>query len=69
MDQAGKKGGFGDREMGDTAGLNEKMENLFNGDSLTKGLELADSALKNLNPEKLKELKEAMKDLEKLKDQ
>jgi hypothetical protein len=69
MDQVGKKGGFGDIDMPDTAGASEKMENLFNTDSLQKGMEQLDSAMKNLDPEKMKKLKDAMDELKKLKDQ
>jgi hypothetical protein len=64
MDQAGK-GGMDDMNMSDTTGVSDKLENLMNSDSLTKGLDMADSLLKNMDPEKMKE---AMKTLEKLKE-
>lgn len=67
MDQAGKHG-MDDMNMGDTTGASEKMENLMNSDSLKKGMEMADSIIKNMDPEKMKQLKESLKDLEKLKD-
>lgn len=64
MDQAGK-GGMDDMNMSDTTGVSDKLENLMNSDSLKKGLDMADSILKNMDPEKMKE---AMKTLEKLKE-
>lgn len=64
MNQAGK-GGMDDMNMSDTTGASEKLENLMNSDTLKRGFELADSVLKNIDPEKMKE---AMKSLEKLKE-
>jgi hypothetical protein len=71
MSQAGKSGGLmdGDNSGTDTTGMNGNMNNFMNGDSLKKGLEQLDSALKNLDPEKMKEMKDALKNLEKPKDQ
>ncbi|MEQ1675693.1 MAG: DUF4878 domain-containing protein [Chitinophagaceae bacterium] len=69
MDQAGKSGGLdGFGTDADTVGINDKMNNLMNADSLKEGLEKLDSALKSLDPEKMKEMKDALKSLEKLKD-
>lgn len=64
MNQAGKEG-MDDMNMSDTTGASENMENLMNGDTLKRSLEIADSVLKNIDPEKMKE---AMKSLEKLKE-
>ena len=67
---AGKKSGFDDSDKApdDTAGFNDKMNNLLNADTLKQAFEKLDTALKNLDPEKLKKLKETMKELQKMKD-
>ena len=71
MNQTGKNSNpFNEDNSGlDSAGLSDKMNNFMNGDSLKKGLEQLDSALKNLDPEKMKKMKDALKSLEKVKDQ
>ncbi len=58
MDQAGKK------DDSDTTGGMDKIKDLMNSDSLKKGLQGLDSLMKEIDPEKMKE---AMKELEKLK--
>jgi len=70
MEQAGKNGNMfnEDNSGSDSTGLSDKMNNFMNGDSLKKGLEQLDSALKSLDPEKMKEMKDALKNLEKLKN-
>ena len=69
MDQAKEKGDMNNPFNGsDTAGMSDKMNNLMNGDSLKKGMELLDSALKKLDPEKMKEMKDALKNLDKLNE-
>lgn len=67
MNQAGKNG-MDDINIGDTTGASENLENLMNGDSLKKGMEMLDSVMKNMDPEKMKEMKDAMKNIEKLKE-
>lgn len=65
-DQGGNKG-FQVNEYPDDT-LNNKMDDFMNSDSLKRAMEMLDSALKNMDPEKMKEMKDAMKELEKLKD-
>jgi len=52
----------------DTTGVTDKMNEYLNGDSLAKGLKDMDSLLKSIDPEKLKQMKEALKNLEKTKE-
>ena len=72
MDDAGKTD-TGDSDTNgtdtDTTGTTDKMKDFFNSDSLKKGIEGLDSILKTLDPEKMKEMKEALKELEKMKQQ
>ncbi|MDZ4795023.1 MAG: DUF4878 domain-containing protein [Bacteroidota bacterium] len=69
MDQASKNDKDGDDgfNSSDTADMSEKMKDFMNGDSLKKSLQDFDSLLKDIDPEKMKEMKEALKELEKLK--
>jgi Domain of unknown function (DUF4878) len=71
MNKAGKNNDFmnDDNSLKDTTGLSEKMEHFMNGDSLKKGLEQFDSIMKNMDPEKLQKMKEALKTLEQPKNQ
>lgn len=71
MDKAGKNEGFMNENNtdDDTAGVSDRMKNFMNGDSLKKGLEDIQNELKNLDPEKMKEMQEALKSLENLKNQ
>ncbi|MCY7309246.1 MAG: hypothetical protein SGI96_16470 [Bacteroidota bacterium] len=59
MDQAGKMDG-----SDTTTGGMDKIKDLMNSDSLKKGLQVLDSLMKEIDPEKMKE---AMKELDKLK--
>ncbi|MGH2552184.1 MAG: hypothetical protein ACRDEB_00615 [Chitinophagaceae bacterium] len=52
----------------DSTGLSDKMHDLMNSDSLKMGLEKMDSVIKNIDPEKLKKLEDALKSLEKMKE-
>ncbi len=70
MDDAGKNDSGDSNTNGnstDTTGMTDKMKEFLNADSLKKGLEGLDSILKTLDPEKMKEMKEALKELEKMK--
>lgn len=71
MDAAGKDNNFMDDNNSDydSKDMTDKMNNLMNSDSLKKGLELLDSAMKNMDPEQMKKMQEALKSLEKLKEQ
>lgn len=69
MDQASKDGKDGDNDSNniDTTDMSEKMKEFMNTDTLKKGLQDLDSLMKNIDPEKMKEMKEALKELDKLK--
>lgn len=71
MNGAGKSGGMNDMDMNqpDTAGVSDKMKEFMNTDTLKKALEKLDTMMKKLDPEKMKELNEAMKKLEGMKQQ
>ena len=47
----------------------DKLKNLMNSDSLKMGLEKLDSMMKSLDPEKMKEVKDAMEKLKKVTEQ
>lgn len=53
----------------DTAFSMDKLNNLMNSDSLKMGLDKLDSLMKTLDPEKMKEMKEAMEKLKKVTNQ
>jgi hypothetical protein len=63
MDEAGNSNPDDTINESDTSGIRDFMT-----DSLKKGLNELDSALKELDPEKMKEMKDAMKELEKMKE-
>jgi hypothetical protein len=67
MEQAGKHKDDDkyDNNLYDTANSIDKYNDIMNSDSLKKGLEMVDSMMKSLDPEKMKELKEAMEKLKK----
>lgn len=58
MEQAGKEGDM----SGDDSDTLQKKE--YNPEEVQKGLEMADSILKQMDPEKIKELQESMKKLQ-----
>ena len=62
MDEAGKKGT--DTNDSDTTGGMDNLKDLMNSDTLKKALQGLDTLMKEIDPEKMKE---AMKELEKLK--
>lgn len=70
MEKAGKNKGFMDENNNDddTTGVSDRMKNFMN-DSLTKGMEDLQNELKKLDPEKINEMKDALKNLENLKNQ
>lgn len=55
-----------DYDPSDTTYSMDKLKNLMNSDSLKMGLEKLDSMMKSLDPEKMKEVKDAMEKLKKL---
>lgn len=57
MEQAGKQGEIDDEGM-------DTLQKNYNPEEVQKGLEMADSILKQLDPEKIKELQESMKKLQ-----
>jgi hypothetical protein len=67
MEQAGKNKNFmnDNNAPADTTGISDRMNKLLNGDSLKTGLEKLDSLMKNIDPEKMKKMKDALKSLEK----
>ena len=76
MNEAGKKmnENKGDEEINDydpsdTTYSMDKLKNLMNSDSLKMGLEKLDSMMKSLDPEKMKEVKDAMEKLKKATEQ
>ena len=64
------KTGFGDMDKTDTdtAGVSDRIKGYLNTDSLKQAMEQLDSMMKTLDPEKVKQLKEAMKIIEKTKE-
>jgi len=76
MNEAGKSmkeksgdEGMNDYDPSDTTFSMDKLKNLMNSDSLKMGLEKLDSMMKSLDPEKMKEVKEAMEKLKKVTEQ
>ncbi len=67
MDQAGKEKDNDkyDYNTDDTTDVMDKYNDIMNSDSLKKGLEMVDSMMKSIDPEKMKELKDAMEKLKK----
>lgn len=71
MNEAGKDNELMNDEKSDynSDGVSDDMNKMMNSDSLKKGLEQLDSMMKNMDPEQMKKMQEAMKSLEKLKEQ
>lgn len=72
MNEAGKKmKGFGDDDenSSDEIPSMDKFNKLLNSDSLKMGLDKLDSLMKTVDPEKMKELKDAMEKMKKMSDQ
>jgi Domain of unknown function (DUF4878) len=74
MNQGGKSGAFDNmdkNDMSDTAGYSDKLDKLMNADSLKDAMKDAmgklDSVMKNVDPEQMKKVQEAMKELNKMK--
>lgn len=70
MKESGKNNPFDEMNNNDTdtTGMSDKIEKYMNLDSLKEAMGQLDTMLKNIDPEKMKHLKEAMKELDKMKD-
>lgn len=70
MKESGKNNPLDDmnKDNTDTTGMTDKIEKYMNSDSLKEAMGKLDSLMKNIDPEKMKHLKDAMKDLEKMKE-
>lgn len=66
MDQAGKNKDLMDENISgfDSIGASDKINNFMNGDSLKQGLEKLDSLMKSIDPEQMKKMQEALKNLQ-----
>jgi len=76
MNEAGKRNNdnkdgedMNDNDPTDTTNVMDQFNKLMNSDSLKMGLDKLDSMMKSLDPEKMKEVKDAMEKLKKVSEQ